>query len=132
MELELESAGFDGTESFRDFDHLGDTIADFDTVTDLTVVGVCRVVIVGHEPFIYAENTTGLQDLKDLSIDTLKGRSVDSGFDCVAIAELLAHVRIWGRYRKTYTASKVLGSKLICMKSPLTNLCLSASPPSFA
>lgn len=94
MELELESAGLDGTESLRDFDHLGDTITDFDTVTDLAVVRVCRVVVVGHEPFIYAENTAGLQDLKDLSVDTLKGRCVDSSFDCIAIAELLACVRV--------------------------------------
>lgn len=96
MELKLESAGLDGTESLRDFDHLGDTITDFDAVADLTVARVCRVVVIGHEPFIYTENTARLQDLKDLSVDTLKGRCVDSSFDCVAIAELLAHVRVWG------------------------------------
>lgn len=93
MELELKSAGLDGTESLLDLDHLRDTITNLDTVADLTVAGVCRVVVFGHEPFVYTENTAGLQDLEDLSVDTLKRRSVDSGFDCVAVVRLLVHVR---------------------------------------
>lgn len=71
MKLELESASLDGTKSFRDLDHLRDTITDLDTMTDFTVAGVCRVIVVGHEPFIYAENSAGLQDFEYLSVDTL-------------------------------------------------------------
>lgn len=95
MELELESASLNGTESLRDLDHLGDTITDLDTMTNLTMAGVRRVVVVGHKPFIYTENSAGLQDFEDLPVNTLEGRGVDSGFDCVAIAGLLAYVRTW-------------------------------------
>lgn len=93
MELKLESTSLDGTKSFRDLDHLRDTITDLDTMADFTVVGVLRVIVFGHEPFIYAEDSARLQDFKDLSVDTLEGRSMDSGFDCVTVAELLAYVR---------------------------------------
>lgn len=97
MELELEPASLNGTESLRDLDHLGDTITDLDTMANLTVVGVRRVVVVGHKPFIYAENSAGLQDFEDLPVNTLEGRCMDSGFDCVAITGLLAYVRAWMR-----------------------------------
>lgn len=71
MELELKSASLDGTKSFCDLDHLRDTVTDLDTMADLTVAGVRRVIVVGHEPFIYAKNSAGLQDFEYLSVDTL-------------------------------------------------------------
>lgn len=53
------------------------------SVADLTVLGVVGVVVVGHQPLVNTENSTGLKDLEDLGVDTLKGGSVDGSLNSV-------------------------------------------------
>jgi len=63
--------------------HLGDPITEFNLVCDLSVFGVRGVVTVGHDPFVDTKDTTGFENLEDLAVDALKGRSVAGGLDGV-------------------------------------------------
>ena len=83
VELELEPGGLDGAETLGDSDHVGDSVTNLNPVLQLTMVLVLGVVPVGHEPFVYTEDSTGLQDLEDLGVDTLETGGVDSGFNGV-------------------------------------------------
>jgi hypothetical protein len=110
--LELESGGLDGAESLGNLDHLGDTVTTgcglaswseikdcrlgyihLNSVADLTVLGVVGVVVVGHQPFVDTENSTGLEDLEDLGVDTLKGGGVDGSLDSVNGVERVGRER---------------------------------------
>jgi hypothetical protein len=111
LQLDGESDLYQGLTSVIVRPHLGDPIAQFDIVTDLPVDGVGGVVStftfhsqrevvfskrargkrdvretalpVGHDPFVDTENTTGLEDLEDLTVDTFERRSVTSGLNSV-------------------------------------------------
>jgi hypothetical protein len=55
----------------------------FDSVADLAVLGVRRIIVVGHEPLVDSEDTAGLQDLEDLAVNTLETGGMDGGLDGV-------------------------------------------------
>lgn len=80
---ELETDVLHGSEALADGHHVGDTVADLDGKTNVTVLDVVVVVVVGHEPFIDTKDTTGLEDTVDLAIDTLELGSVDGGLNGV-------------------------------------------------
>ena len=79
----LKAGSLHGGQSFLDLAHVGNTVAQLDTETDLTVVKVVVVILISHEPLVDTEDATGLQDTEDLAVDTLKSGSVDSGLDGV-------------------------------------------------
>jgi hypothetical protein len=81
--LHDEASSLHGLERNLDLLHVRDTVANLDSETDLTVVGVIVVVGVGHEPLVDTENTAGLQDAENLAVNALEGRCVDSGLDGV-------------------------------------------------
>ena len=72
VHFQLEASLLHGLESDLDLLHVGDTVTLFDTKADLAVVLVAIVVVVRHQPFVDAEDATGLEDTKDLAIDTLQ------------------------------------------------------------
>ena len=80
---ELETDVLHGGETLADGHHVGDTVADLDGETNVTVLDVVVVIVVGHEPLIDTENTTGLEDTVDLTVDTLELGSVDGSLDGV-------------------------------------------------
>ena len=47
------------------------------------MLGVGIVVLVGHQPFVDAEDAAGLEDAEDLRVDAFEGRRVHGGFDGV-------------------------------------------------
>lgn len=77
----LETRVLDGVKSLRDLAHVGDTITLLDTQSNLTVAEVIVVVLVGHEPLVHTEDTTGLENSEDLAVDTLKSRGVASSLN---------------------------------------------------
>lgn len=79
--LEDEASSLDGTETLRDADHVGDTVALLDTETNLTVTDVVDVVLVGHEPLVDTEDSAWLQNVEDLGIDTLERLCVDGSLN---------------------------------------------------
>lgn len=79
----LKAGVVDGGNTLRDLAHVGDTITLLDTQSDLTVVEVVVVVVVGHEPLVNTKDTTGLEDTEDLAVDALESRGVDSSLDSV-------------------------------------------------
>ena len=81
--LHDEASSLHGGKSDLDLLHVGDTVTNLDTETDLTVVGVVVVVRIGHEPLVDTEDTAGLQYTEDLAVDTLEGGGVDSSLDGV-------------------------------------------------
>jgi hypothetical protein len=85
--LHLEASSLHGSERNLDFLHVGDTITNLDTETNLAVVRVVVVVLVRHEPLIDAKDTTGLEDAEDLAVDTLEGGCVHSSLDSVDSVE---------------------------------------------
>jgi hypothetical protein len=85
--LHDEASSLHGLERNLDLLHVGDTVTDLDSETDLTVVRVVVIVVVGHEPLVDTEHTAGLQDAEDLAVDALEGRCVDGGLDGVDCIE---------------------------------------------
>lgn len=70
--LNLKADSLESLSSVRDRAHLGDTVADFDAVSKLLVLGNGWVPVFGHDPLVNTKDSSGLQDLEDLAIDTLK------------------------------------------------------------
>ncbi len=92
--LDLETNRLEGVACVLDGAHLGDTITDLDTVSDALVLGVGRVPLVGHAPFVDTENSSRLEDLLNLAVDALEVGSVAGSLDGVngiesVLAELL-------------------------------------------
>lgn len=83
VDLKLETGSLHGSKSNLNLLHVGNTITDLDTETDLTVVGVVVVVSISHEPFVNTEDTAGLQDAENLGVNALEGRSVDGSLNGV-------------------------------------------------
>ena len=83
VDLKLETSSLHGSKSNLNLLHVGNTITDLDTETDLTVMGVVVVVSISHEPFVNTKDTAGLQDAEDLGVNALEGRSVDGSLNGV-------------------------------------------------
>lgn len=56
---------------------------DLDTVRNLLVVRVGRIVLVGHAPFVHTKLAPGLENLEDLAIDAFESGGVDGRFNGV-------------------------------------------------
>lgn len=80
---QLEASGLHGIEALLDWHHVGDAVAELNGEADLAVLGVVVVVVVGHEPFIHAKDTAGLEDAEDFTVDAFELGSVDGGLDGV-------------------------------------------------
>jgi hypothetical protein len=50
---------------------------------DLSMLWVVIIVVIGHEPLVNPEYTSGLEDLEDFGIDVFQRWVVSSGFDGV-------------------------------------------------
>ena len=81
--LHDEASLLHGIERNLNLLHVRDTVTNLDSETDLAVVGVVVVVLVGHEPFVDTKDTAGLENAEDLAVDTLERWCVDSGLDGV-------------------------------------------------
>lgn len=81
--LHDEASSLHGRQRNLNLLHVGDTVTDLDSETDLTVVGVVVVVGVRHEPLVDTEYTAGLQNAENLAVDALERGGVDSGLDGV-------------------------------------------------
>lgn len=79
----LESSNLHGLETVGDLDHVGDTITQLDSKTNLTVVEVVVIVVFGHEPLVDTKDTAGLEHTQDLAVDTRQLRGVDSSLNGV-------------------------------------------------
>ena len=85
-------------ESFFPRHHVGDAVAALDAEADLAVALVARVVGVGHDPFVDAEDAAWLEHAEDLRVDAFEGRGVDGGFDGVGGVEgIFGEVDFLGR-----------------------------------
>ena len=84
MFLDREADSLQSLEAVLARHHLGDAVADLQSTDDSQVFWVGGVVLVSHDPFVTAKDTTGLQDSVGLSVDTLQGRGMDGGLDSVA------------------------------------------------
>lgn len=74
-------------ESFFPRYHVGDAVAALDPEADLAVALVARVVGIGHDPFIDAEDAAWLEHAEDLGVDAFEGRGVDGGLNGVGSVE---------------------------------------------
>ena len=74
-------------ERFSPRHHVGDAVAALDAEADLAVALVGRVVGVGHDPLVDAEDAAWLEHAEDLGVEAFEGRGVDGGFDGVGGVE---------------------------------------------
>lgn len=91
----LKASGLHGGEGLLDPAHVGDTITLLDAETNLTVSEVVVVVVLGHEPLVDTESTTGLEHTVNLAVDALEGGGVDgslNGVDGVEAVVLEGHL----------------------------------------
>lgn len=85
----------------------------------MVLVGV--VVVVGHEPFVDAEDAAGFEDAVDLGVDAFEGGGMDGCFDGVDGVEAVfweGHL-LWSVREASMGERDMEGGKLT-MKSPLT------------
>lgn len=80
---EVEASILHGLDTLGDGDHVGDTVTLLDGETDISVLEVVVVVLVGHQPLVHTELAAGLEHSVDFAIDANKLGGVDGGLDGV-------------------------------------------------
>lgn len=117
LDEHLETSGPHGGLGIGNLAHVGDAITLLDTETDLTVLEVIIVVLLGHQPLIDTEDTTGLENAEDLAVDTLKSRGVDGSLDGVdGVEAVVGEVHLLLRMMLAEIPSKGL-SRGLCGKT---------------
>lgn len=80
---ELKASPFEGGQALGDFDHVADTVTLLNPQPAGAVLRIVIVILICHQPFVYAEDSTGFQHSEDLLVYALQAWCVHGRFNRV-------------------------------------------------